>query len=80
MRKRRNLTTTLIGIILLWSLLTLFILLVSPENFWALPLFFILIFTAALFTVSLITNRLIGLLTAILLTAILLLRFLGFRF
>ena len=76
--KRRNFLPTLLITIFLWVLLGGLVYFVDPDVFLAVPIFFVLFFSANLFTFSLLfvgTRR--GLITSSSITTFLLLSYLG---
>ena len=76
--KRRNFLPTLLFTILLWILLAGLIYFVDPNSFAAIPVFFVLLFTALLFTFSLLfTSTRRGLIVSIALSLYAVLAYLG---
>jgi hypothetical protein len=77
-RKRKNFLPTLIITVTLWLTTLALIFFVTPTNYAAIPLFFVLLFFALLFTFSLIlANARRGLIASTGITFFLLLRYLG---
>lgn len=77
-RLRKNFFPTAIIIVLLWTLITLFIYFVEPNQLAAIPIFFVLLFFSLLFTTSTIfANSRRGLITSLALIIFLLLRYIG---
>lgn len=76
--KRKNFFPTLIAIFITWGLIAFIIYFIEPENFGAVPLFFLTVFLALLFTFStLLANTRRGVIFAVGLTLLLILRFFG---
>ncbi|OGM09543.1 hypothetical protein A2159_00120 [Candidatus Woesebacteria bacterium RBG_13_34_9] len=77
-RLRKNFFLTAIVIILLWTLLALFIYFVEPNQFAAIPTFFVLLFFSLLFTTSTIfANSRRGTIISLTLIIFLFLRYIG---
>lgn len=77
-KKRKNFFPTLIAIFITWGLIAFIIYFIEPENFGAVPLFFLTAFFAFLFTFStILANTRRGIVFAIGLTFLLILRFFG---
>jgi len=76
--KRKNFLPTLLITVLLWLLLAGLVYFVDPGNFAAVPVFFVLLFTALLFTFSLLfTNTRRGLIGSVSLSIFFVLAYLG---
>ena len=76
--KRKNFFPTLLITIILWFLLLGLIYFVGPEDFFAVPTFFFVLFLALLFSFSIIfSNTRRGLIAALGLISFLILRFFG---
>jgi hypothetical protein len=76
--KRKNFLPTLLITILLWLLLAGLVYFVDPGNFAAVPVFFVLFFTAMLFTFSLLfTSTRRGLIGSVSLSIFFVLAYLG---
>ena len=77
-KKRSNFLPTLIVILFLWLILAIIVYTIDPVIFLAIPLFFIILFTAFIFTISaLVGNSKRGLLIASGATLFIFLRYLG---